>query len=60
MWGISWANAQILLGDSIRVDYDCDKNKHQSPLKKNIDKIDLNDPNAFAILERMAGAGRNR
>lgn len=59
MWGISWANAQMLLSDSIRIDYDHDKTiKRES--SGTIDKIDLNDPKAFALLERMAGAGRKR
>lgn len=50
MWGISWANVQMMMADSIRVYYD------RSDSSKDAEKVmDVNNPNVIAELERMAG-----
>lgn len=46
LWGITWANLQLMFRDSIRVDY-----KHHEGTPQ---QIDLNAPNAMNMLIQMA------
>lgn len=47
LWGIAWANLQLMIRDSIRVDY-----KHHEGAPQ---QLDLNAPNAMNMLIQMAG-----
>ena len=51
MWGISWANVQLMLADSVRIHYE-----HSGSEKKDNEVMDLNNPKAIEKLMMMADA----
>jgi hypothetical protein len=48
MWGISWANARLMISDSIQVEY---KRTTSSDVSET---IDMNNPEAMSLLIKMA------
>lgn len=50
LWGVSWANAQKMIADAIRVDYSNDKTNKV----KEDTVLDINDPKAFSKLNRLS------
>lgn len=54
LWGVSWANLQLMMSDALRVDYKSDSEgggtENGFP-----SVIDGNDPGSLDILLRMAG-----
>ena len=54
LWGISWANLQLMMSDALRTDYKSkDDEQDNSGMPRT---IDLNDPGAMNMLKRLAGA----
>jgi hypothetical protein len=50
MWGVSWANVQLMMADSMRVHYERDNKKQEDEI------MDLNNPQMVAKLRQMADA----
>lgn len=52
MWGVSWANVEMMLADGQRTDYE--REKSDNPSSKDNDVLDLSDPKNMEKLRRMA------
>jgi hypothetical protein len=48
VWGVTWANVQLMMSDAIRFDYKTDKEQED-------EVMDLNDPKMISKLKMMAG-----
>lgn len=51
LWGISWANLQLMIADALKIDYKQNSTAPRQPFSK----IDLNDADSVNFLKRMYG-----
>ena len=51
MWGVSWANVELMMADGQRTDYERDKGKSGEGAS---DVLDLSDPKTMEKLTKMA------
>lgn len=60
LWGISWANAQLMIADALKTDYKSKaENGQQNTGQPRVpDVIDMDDPNAMNALLMMARGKR--
>lgn len=55
LWGISWANVQLIISDIQRVDYESSANAKNKSAKNNI--LDLSQSSSMDILKQIASKG---
>lgn len=52
MWGVSWANVEMMLADAQRTDYDSKSENRNN--EKDADVLDLSKPTDVEKLKRLA------